>query len=56
MSKNNGGALVKRVMDKERRLVEDIDKRERKGLNLENIDEAYGNYEINNDGTRVWSF
>jgi hypothetical protein len=56
MSKNQQGTLVKRTMDRESRLIAKIDERERKGKNLENVDHAYGNYEVNKDGDKVWSF
>jgi len=50
------GALLKRTMDKEERLVRVIDERDRNGKNMENVDSSYNNYEVNKTGDRVWSF
>jgi hypothetical protein len=56
MRKNKNGALLKRTMDKETRLVNTIDKREADGSNKENTDNVYNNHTINDDGSRSWSF
>lgn len=54
--KNYGGALVKRVQDRENRLVNKIDERERRGDNRENTDTVYNNHTVNEEGARCWSF
>jgi len=54
-NKNTAGNTLVRSMAKEDRLIEKIDYRDKKGVNMENIDDTYSNYHIE-EGARVWSF
>ena len=54
-NKNTAGNTLVRFKARESRLVEVIDKRDKKGAN-ENTDSAYNNYTMTANGERVWSY
>jgi len=55
-NKNYAGTQYMRTLAKENRLVDEIDKREAKGTNRENIDSTYNKCSFTPNGERVWSF
>ena len=54
-NKNTAGNTLVRSKTREERLVHMIDKRSKEGAN-DNLDSAYNNYTINEEGARTWSF
>jgi hypothetical protein len=54
-NKNTAGNLFKRAKAKETKLVEVIDKRDKKGAN-DNTYSAYDKFRYTPSGERVWSF
>ena len=55
-NKNTVGNAYKRFQAKETKLVDEMDKREKNGKNMENTDSAYGNFKYAPNGERVWSY
>ena len=56
-NKNYSGTQFMRAQSKEDRLIENIDRRDGNGENMENVDHTYNNHDhVNTSGERVWSF
>lgn len=55
-TKNTAGNLFVRFKNREKRLLNKIDKREAKGTNRENVDSVYNEHSFTPTGERVWSF
>lgn len=58
MAKRNGrvGNAYHNHKVREEKLVEKIDRRDKNGQNMENVDSAYNNYRYAPNGEKVWSF
>lgn len=52
--KNYNGTRYMNFKAKESRIIRNIDKRTKKGVN--HYDSTFNNYKTNKDGSRTWSF
>ena len=56
-NKNTAGNVFRNFKAREKRLIADMDRREKNGKNKENVDDTFRNFRyMTAGGERVWSF